>query len=137
VYSLRNVPDLDLIMEALENAEVKEAVVVGAGFIGLEMAENLVHRGLKVTLVEMASHVLPPFDEEMAVFVQDELVRNGVKVITGQSANEFRDNGHEVVLTDGQVIKSDLTIMSVGVRPENALAEKAGIELGIRGGIMV
>ena len=137
VYSLRNVPDLDLIMEALENAEVKEAVVVGAGFIGLEMAENLVNRGLKVTLVEMASHVLPPFDEEMAVFVQDELVRNGVKVITSQSANEFRDNGHEVVLTDGQVIKSDLTIMSVGVRPENALAEKAGIELGIRGGIVV
>lgn len=137
VFSLRNVPDLDKIMRQLKDHDVKEAVVVGAGFIGIEMAENLKEYGLNVTLVEMAPHVLPPLDQEMAAFVEAELKRNGVRVITGQSASEFKQNGKEVVLTDGQVIASDLTILSVGVRPENTLAEAAGIELGMRGGILV
>lgn len=136
-FSLRNVPDLDKIMSQLKENEVKEAVVIGAGFIGVEMAENLKKFGLNVTLVEMAPHVLPPLDEEMAAFVEAELKRNDVRVITSQSANEFRNNGKEVVLTDGQVIPSDLTILSVGVRPENSLAEAAGIKLGRQGGILV
>lgn len=136
-FSLRNVPDLDKIMSQLKDTEVKEAVVIGAGFIGIEMAENLKELGLNVTLVEMAPHVLPPLDQEMAAFVEAELTRQGVRVITKQSANEFRNKGKEVVLTNGQVIPSDLTILSVGVRPENTLAESAGIELGMRGGILV
>lgn len=135
VYTLRNVPDLDLIMQQLVNA--KEAVVVGAGFIGLEMAENLVKRGLRVTLIEMAPQVLPPLDEEMAKYVENELKLNGVKVITGHTVKEFKQNGRRVELTNGEVIVSDLTIMSVGVQPENQLAQSAGIELGMRGGIVV
>ena len=135
-YTLRNVPDLDEIMLALEK-QPKEAVVIGAGFIGLEMAENLRRRGLKVTIVEKALHVLPPLDEEMAAFVQAELLKNGIQVITSQSATRFEDKGKVIVLENGQKIVSDVTILSVGVQPENALAQAAGIELGLRGGILV
>ena len=135
-YTLRNVPDLDKIMAALDN-HPKEAVVIGAGFIGLEMAENLAKRGLQVTIVEKAPHVLPPLDQEMAAFVQTELVKNGVHVITSQSAIRFEDQGNIIVLENGQKIASDLTILSVGVEPENGLAKVAGIELGLRGGILV
>ncbi len=87
-YTLRNVPDLDEIMAALDK-HPKEAVVIGAGFIGLEMAENLAKRGLHVTIVEKAPHVLPPLDQEIAAFVQVELVTNSVRVITSQSATRF------------------------------------------------
>ena len=135
-YTLRNVPDLDEIMAALDN-HPKEAVVIGAGFIGLEMAENLAKRGLQVTIVEKAPHVLPPLDQEMAAFVQAELLANGVRVITSQSATRFEDQGKVIVLENGQKITSDLTILSVGVEPENGLAKAAGIELGLRGGILV
>lgn len=135
-YTLRNVPDLDEIMLALEK-EPKEAVVIGAGFIGLEMAENLQKRGLKVTIVEKAPHVLPPLDEEMAAFVQAELLKNGIQVMTSQSATRFEDKGQVIVLENGQKIVSDVTILSVGMQPENALAQAAGIELGLRGGILV
>ena len=136
IYTLRNVPDLDEIMLALEK-EPKEAVVIGAGFIGLEMAENLRKRGLNVTIVEKAPHVLPSLDEEMAAFVQAELLKNGIQVVTSQSATRFEDKGKVIVLENGQKIASDVTILSVGVQPENALAQVAGIELGLRGGILV
>ncbi|MXI72467.1 NAD(P)-binding protein, partial [Mycobacterium tuberculosis] len=112
-------------------------VVIGAGFIGLEMTENLAKRGLQVTIIEKAPHVLPPLDQEMAAFVQEELVKNGVRVITSQSATRFEDQGKVIVLENGQKITSDLTILSVGVEPENGLAKAAGIELGLRGGILV
>lgn len=135
-YTLRNVPDLDEIMLALEK-EPKEAVVIGAGFIGLEMAENLRKRGLNVTIVEKAPHVLPSLDEEMAAFVQAELLKNGIQVVTSQSATRFEDKGKVIVLENGQKIASDVTILSVGVQPENALAQVASIELGLRGGILV
>ena len=99
-------------MAALDNYP-KEAVVIGAGFIGLEMAENLAKRGLQVTIVEKAPHVLPPLDQEMAAFVQAELVKNSVRVITSQSAVRFEDQGNIIVLENGQKIASDLTILSV------------------------
>lgn len=140
VYTLRNVPDLDLIMDALEGEkaqEVKKTTVIGGGFIGLEMVENLHDRGLDVTLVEMAPQILPPFDEEMAIRLQNELEEKGVKVITGQSAQSFEEEGRKIILQDGSILESDLTIMSIGVRPENGLAESAGIELGMKGGILV
>lgn len=137
VYSLRNVPDLDKIMTNIDQENPKKAVVVGAGFIGLEMAENLKKRGLAVALIEKAPHVLPPLDEEMAAFVKNELVSKGVEVITSQSAAEFRNQGKLVILEDGTELQSDLTILSVGVQPENTLAKDAGIKLGLRGGILV
>ena len=136
VYSLRNVPDLDQIMAALAKKPAT-ATVIGAGFIGLEMAENLSSRGIKVTVVEKAPHVLPPLDEEMAAFVQNELIRNDVRVITGESAQRFTEQGQKIVLTNGEVLQSDMTILSVGVRPESSLAKDAGIKTGLGGGIMV
>lgn len=137
IYSLRNIPDLDRIMAHLENMNVENITVVGAGFIGLEMAENLKLKGYNVTIVEKAPHVLPPLDEEMAAFVMKELVDNGIKVINNQSAVEFLNEGRTIVLEDGSELASDLTIMAVGVQPENELAKNAGIELGLRGGILV
>lgn len=137
VYTLRNIPDLDAIMEQLETKDPKKAVVVGGGFIGLEMVENLVHRGIEVTLVEMAPQILPPLDEEMARFVENELKENGVDVITGQSAVAFEDKGNKVILEDGRVLESGLTILSIGVKPASTIAKNAGVELGFRDGIKV
>ncbi|HEM4767049.1 TPA: FAD-dependent oxidoreductase [Streptococcus suis] len=137
VFTLRNIPDLDKIMAKLDGLSTGKATVIGAGFIGLEMAESLAKKGLDVTIVEKAPHVLPPLDEEMAAFVQAELVKNGISVITGQSAQLFKNKGQTIVLEDGQELPSDVTILSVGVQPENDLAQSAGIELGLRGGILV
>lgn len=137
VYSLRNVPDVDAIVAHISKENPKNAVVVGGGFIGLEMAENIKNRGVDVTVIEMAPQILPPLDEEMAAFVQDELEKNGIRVFTGQSANELKNEGKIVVLNDGTELPSDLTILSIGVRPDNSLAESAGLELGMRGGIVV
>ena len=136
VHSLRNVPDLDKIMQQI-TTDTKQAVVIGAGFIGLEMAENLKKRGLAVTIVEKASHVLPLLDEEMAAFIQNELNREGILVKTNDSAVKFKENGQKIVLESGEVISSDLTILSVGVQPETTLAKAAGLTLGLRGGIVV
>ncbi|MGX7233539.1 FAD-dependent oxidoreductase [Enterococcus italicus] len=136
VHSLRNVPDLDKIMQQI-TTDTKQAVVIGAGFIGLEMAENLKKRGLAVTIVEKAPHVLPPLDEEMAAFIQNELNREGILVKINDSAVEFKENGQKIVLESGEVISSDLTILSVGVQPETTLAKAAGLTLGLRGGIIV
>lgn len=137
VFSLRNVPDVDRIMDYVTTKKPQTATVIGAGFIGLEMAENLRKRGLDVTIVEKAPHVLPPLDEEMAAYVTAELEKNQVRVITSQSATAFANQGREIVLEDGSTLESDLTILSVGVQPENTLAKEAGIELGLRGGILV
>lgn len=137
VFTLRNVPDLDQIMQTLEKNSPKKATVIGAGFIGLEMAENLSKKGLDVTIVEKAPQVLPPLDEEMAASVRNELLKNGVKVITSQSAVSFEQGGKRIILEDGTKLMSDLTILAVGVQPENTLAKQAGISLGIRGGILV
>jgi NADPH-dependent 2,4-dienoyl-CoA reductase/sulfur reductase-like enzyme len=136
VFTLRNVPDLDRIMAHL-TPETKTAVVIGAGFIGLEMAENLSKRGLAVTLIEKAPQVLPPLDIEMAAYVKNELIASGVTVKTSASALAFQAAGREIVLDTGEVVTTDLTILSVGVQPETSLAQAAGLKLGIGGGILV
>lgn len=137
LFTLRNVPDLDKIMAKLEQINSGKAVVIGAGFIGLEMAENLALKGLTVTLVEQAPHVLPTFDLEMARYIETELSEKGVHVITGQSVTAFHDKGQNLELSNGQTLASDITILSVGVAPDSELASQAGIELGLRGGILV
>lgn len=137
VFVLRNIPDLDKILNTLNDTKAKRATVIGVGFIGLEMAENLAKKGLQVTIVEKAPHVLPPLDEEMAAFVKDELTRNGITVYTNQSAKAFKDNGKVIILEDGSELLSDITIMSVGVQPESNLAKEAGLKLGMRGGVLV
>ncbi|EMF0269519.1 FAD-dependent oxidoreductase [Enterococcus hirae] len=136
VYTVRNVPDIDMVMNALEE-QPKKAVVVGAGFIGLEMAENLKKRGLAVSIVELAPHVLPSLDEEMAVHIQNELIKQGVHVQTKRSVTAFEHGGKQLRLDNGTTIDSDLTILSVGVQPDSTLAKMAGLETGLRGGIVV
>ncbi|HFI0500666.1 TPA: FAD-dependent oxidoreductase [Streptococcus suis] len=137
LFTLRNVPDLDKIMAKLEQINSGKAVVIGAGFIGLEMAENLALKGLTVTLVEQAPHVLPTFDLEIARYIETELSEKGVHVMTGQSVTAFHDKGQILELSNGQTLASDITILSVGVAPDSELASQAGIELGLRGGILV
>lgn len=137
VFTVRSVPDVDAISTFIEKEKPKKAVVIGAGFIGLEMAESLVHRGLEVTIIEKAPHVLPPLDEEMAAYVTKELTANGVKLYTGQAADSFEKKGEVVVLENGERLESDITLMSVGVKPETSLAQTASIKTGIRGGILV
>lgn len=137
VFTLRNVPDVDKLMARIESTKPKHATIVGAGFIGLEMVENLAKRGISVTLVEKAPHVLPTLDEEMAAFVQNELVQQQVEVLTNAAVVEFREAGHMLVLDTGQEVATDLVILSVGVQPESTLAAEAGLELGLRSGILV
>lgn len=135
VFTLRNIPDVDKITEYLDNNLVHKAIVVGAGFIGLEMAENLSHRGLDVTIIEKAPQVLGPLDKEMAAFAHNELIRNNIKVLTGTSITKITEG--KAVIEDGTTLDADIIIMSIGVQPESKLADEAGLELGSRGGIVV
>ncbi|MGF2202970.1 FAD-dependent oxidoreductase [Lactococcus lactis] len=135
VFSLRNIPDVDKIMTYLKAKAPKSATIIGAGFIGLEMAENLAKRGLSVTIVEKAPHVLPTIDREMAVFVNEELIKNNLSVMTNRGAVEFKND--EILLDNGESLQSDLTILSVGIQTETSLAKSAGIKLGLRNAILV
>lgn len=135
VFSLRNIPDVDKIMTYLKAKAPKSATIIGAGFIGLEMAENLAKRGLNVTIVEKAPHVLPTIDREMAAFVNEELIKNNLSIMTNRGAVEFKND--EILLDNGESLQSDLTILSVGIQPETSLAKSAGIKLGIRNAILV
>jgi NADPH-dependent 2,4-dienoyl-CoA reductase/sulfur reductase-like enzyme/rhodanese-related sulfurtransferase len=138
VLVLRDLQDTDRISRAVEHG-AKRALIVGAGFIGLEMAESFIHRGLETTLVELQEQVLPPLDREMTIPVERELTAHGVRLLLADSAQEFRDkNGAiEVLLKSGRSIEADLVLLCVGVRPENRLAVDAGLAVGQRGGIRV
>ena len=138
IYTLRNLQDVDRIKERVDHG-VKQAVVVGAGFIGLELVENFVKRGVETTLVELQDQVLPPFDKEMTTPIVEALLAKGVTVLLGQSAEGFEQapDGLVVRLKSGQSLTAQLVILGVGVRPENKLAVDAGLEVGPRGGIRV
>lgn len=131
---LRTVEDAQRLVHDLGQMP-RSAVVIGAGFVGLEMAENLSHHGIRVTVVEAAPQVLPALDPELAVLVEDELVANGIKVATGTSVVEVNQRG--VMLADGREIDGEVVVASVGVRPDVDLARLAGLELGPHGGIVV
>jgi CoA-disulfide reductase len=139
VFTLRNIPDTYRIKDFVDERKPKRAVVVGAGFIGLEVAENLHARGVKVTVVELADHVIGPLDYEMAAIVHQHMkamdvefyLKDGVKALT-------HGNSHtEVELSSGKKLKTDMIIMGIGVRPESRLAMEAGLQLGKTGGILV
>ena len=139
VYSLRNLQDTDRIEAALKQHAGGHAVVVGAGFIGLEMVEQLVRRGLTASLVELQPQVLPLLDHEMAKPLKVELERNGVKVYVGaglkQVVTDAAGQAVGVVLDGGQQIPAALVILGIGVRPNSGLAKEAGLEIGPDGGI--
>lgn len=139
IFTLRDVNDTDRIKNYITGRELKTAVVVGAGFIGLEMAENLHHVGAEVAIVEMGNQVMAPLDFSMAAQVHQHLLQKGVRLHLEQSVERFSKQGEQVVvhLNTGDTITADVVILSIGVRPETSLAQAAGIELGETGGIRV
>jgi NADPH-dependent 2,4-dienoyl-CoA reductase/sulfur reductase-like enzyme len=157
IFSVRTVPDSREIREWLERGASglveeaqatgleslepqKRAVVVGGGYIGLEMAENLAHRGLEVTVVEMLDHVMAPLDPECARLVERHLEKNGVHLALNDAVAGFKQTAHgalEVLTKAGKSYPADVVILAIGVRPETALAKAAGLEIGQRGGIRV
>lgn len=139
IFTLRNIPDARAIDGWISDRRAKRAVVVGGGFIGLEMAENLVHRGLTVTVVEMLDQVMPPLDPEIAAMVAERLRAHGVALALGDGVAGFEetDGGLVVKTQGGAAHAADLVILAIGVRPETGLAKAAGLALGERGGIRV
>lgn len=141
VFTLRNIQDTDRIKQYLGDNKVTTAVVVGGGFIGLEMAENLVHAKKKVTLIEMANQVLSNLDYELASIIHQELRQNGINLMLGEGLAAISENRErkslEVITNTGKKIIADLVILAIGVRPDNRLATDAGLATGSSGAIQV
>ena len=139
IFTLRNVPDTDTIKNYVNTENPKRAIVVGGGFIGLEMAENLYDLGIQVDVVEMANQVMAPLDFSMAAIVHRQLTDKGVglHLEDGVSRFEEKDGGVTVHLRSGKQIATDMVLLSIGVRPETKLAKDAGLAIGERGGITV
>jgi NADPH-dependent 2,4-dienoyl-CoA reductase/sulfur reductase-like enzyme/peroxiredoxin family protein/rhodanese-related sulfurtransferase/TusA-related sulfurtransferase len=139
IFTLRNVPDTDKIKKYIEEHKPRHAVVVGAGFIGLEMAENLHAAGLKVTIVEMAGQVMTPLDYSMAALVHQHLKTKHVEFYLNTAVSSFskHDNGLRVTLNTSRTIDTDMVVLSIGVKPDSKLARAAGLEIGQTGGIVV
>lgn len=134
-FTLRNIPDTDAIKGYVETNKPQTAVVIGGGFIGVEMAENLAHLGIEVTLIDLADHILKPFDTEMAAMLEYNLKSNGVDILTGTSVSDV--TGDYVEISDGTRIDTDLTILAIGVRPSTKLADGTNIELAKNGAFVV
>lgn len=139
IFSLRNVPDMDHIKNYIDRNKPKKALVIGGGFIGLEMVENLHEAGLAVAVVERANQVMAPIDYSMATIVHQYLRQKGVSLFLGENVLRFEPSGNQlsVVLESGKNLHADMVILSIGVRPEVKLAKDAGLELGSLGGIKV
>ncbi len=139
IFTLRNLQDVDRIKAVVDGGGVKGAVVVGAGFIGLELVENLVRLGISTTVVELQDQILPPFDKEMTTPLAKTLAAKGVSLLLGEAAAGFEQTpeGLVVRLKSGQGLPAQLVALGIGVRTENKLAVEAGLEVGPRGGIRV
>lgn len=139
IFTLRNVSDTDRIKKYTDEHKIKKAVVVGAGFIGLEMAENLHALGAEVSIVEMINQVMAPIDFSMASIIHQHLMSKGVNLYLEQTVESFEKNekGIKVAFKNGQTIDADIVILSIGVRPETTLAKNAGLTIGEAGGIKV
>ncbi len=139
IFTLRNIPDTDSIKAYVDKKGIGSAVVIGGGFIGVEMAENLKERGKEVTLVEAAPHILGPFDSDMVVIAEKELADNGVKLILGDGVKEFEETAGQVkvTLSSGTAISADMVILAIGVVPDTAFIKESGLEFGPRGHIIV
>lgn len=139
VYTLRNIPDMDKIIQKIDNDLPKTAAVLGGGFIGLEMAEALAQRGIKTTMIELSNQVMAPVDAEMATPLHQEIRAHGVTLTLGAGVTAIasKDAGVTLSLSNNSHIDVDMVVMAIGVRPETSLASAAGIALGSRGGILV
>ena len=132
--TLRNIEDV-VAMDHAVSSHPKSAAIIGGGFIGVELAENLIHRGISTTVVEAQDQVLAPLDPEMATFVSDELIKNGINLILSDALASV--DASSVTLASGRVIPAEMLILAIGVRPDIALAQAAGLTIGVRGGIFV
>lgn len=139
IFTLRNIPDTYRIKDFVDETKPKRAIIVGAGFIGLEVAENLHLRGVKVTVVELADHVIGPLDFEMASIVHQHMKVKDVELYLKDAVESFEDDGASisVKLSSGRTLRADMVIMGIGVKPETRLAANAGLEIGKTGGIFV
>jgi NADPH-dependent 2,4-dienoyl-CoA reductase/sulfur reductase-like enzyme/peroxiredoxin family protein/rhodanese-related sulfurtransferase/TusA-related sulfurtransferase len=139
VFTLRSLTDTDAIKKAVDDTKPTKAIVIGGGYIGLEMAEALTARGVKVTIVELEPQVFGPIDPEMATPIHQHLRMHGVELKLGQSITSFSPDGQGLLaqLSSGESLETNMVIMSVGVRPESKLAKDAGLAIGSRGGIVV
>ena len=135
VFTLRNIPDAESILDNIRTKNLKNAAVIGGGFIGLEMAENLKDQGLEVTLIEASDQVQPSLDYEMACIVHAHLEDKGIRLILSDIVSKIK--GSRIILKSGRELETDVIIMAIGVRPENNLALEAGLEVGERGAIKV
>ena len=139
-HTIWTIPDATTLKKYIDENKIEKAVIVGGGFIGLEMAENLVEKGVKVKIIEMLDQVMPPIDKEMAHFIHQELILNGICLVLEDPVESFgkSDNNRPIVKTKkGREIETDLVVMAVGVKPENKLAKESGLELNSRGYIIV
>ncbi len=139
IFTLRNIPDTDKIKAYVDQKGITSALVIGGGFVGIEMAENLRERGISVTLVEAAPHVLAPFDTDIVLEAEMEMKNHGVQLVLGDGVKTFRENGQqvEVTLTSDRRVFADLVILAIGVTPDTHFLKESGIELGARGHILV
>ncbi len=139
VQTLWTIPDTDRIRALVREQGVKSAAVIGGGFIGLEMAENLNHAGIEVNLIEALDQVMSPIDFEMAQLLHESLEQNGVRLYLGDAVESFTDilGGVEIKLKSGKTVSAELVILSIGVRPNSQLAKEAGLTLNARGGVVV
>lgn len=139
IFTLRNIPDTDSIKSLVDKEDVNSAVVIGGGYVGVEMAENLKERGLKVTLVEAAPHILAPFDSDIVIPAEKELMKNGIDLILNEVVKSFKDSEHnvEVTLNSNTKITADLIILAIGVTPDANFIKDSGIKLGAKGHILV
>lgn len=138
VFTLRNIEDTFRIKDYINSRKPGSAVVAGAGYIGLEMAENLHALGLKVSVIELSDHVIQPLDPDMAAEVHRHMTRKGVNLFLNRAVTAIRFDGgsYDVLMDNGKSLKTDMVILAVGVRPESSLARDTGLELGIRGCIV-
>ena len=139
VFTLRTVEDTLRIRSHVDQCHPRSAVLVGGGFIGVEVAENLRHAGIDVTLVELGRQLLSPFDADMATFIHAEMRKHGVKLALGRMVKGFeeKDGGVQVLLENAAPLHADLVVLAIGVSPESSLAKEAGLALGLKGSILV
>ena len=139
LFTLRTVEDTFRIKEFIRANHPKSAVLAGGGFIGLELAENLRELGMEVTIVQRPKQLMNPFDPDMAAFIHNEMRRNGVKLALGHTVEGFeeRDGGVDVLLKDETPLHADMVVLAIGVTPDTGLAKEAGLELGVKGSIVV
>lgn len=139
IHTLRNIPDTDRIKAKVTEEGTRSAIVIGGGFIGVEMAENLREAGLEVTLIEAGSHILAPFDSEMSSVMAKELEEHGVNLIFSDMVQGFSENGEQIAvkLTSGTILQSEMVLLAIGVSPDTSFLKDSGLEFGPRGHILV